>query len=248
MSDGVLSTPGQTAIVIGKVMPPEIAKFIPLLTEELKDITESDAITEGADTEPTTSRLRLAFWTEYDSAIGDMRVMSFENIQHATRLTREAIMKILINPKRLAWVLTPPASYEDYISETLNYGIRRLREDILTMNIRTPNGDVDTRKAKLLMDAIAFVDLRKHGGIVQKSMHMHAHTNTPTPKMDIASIEERIRELEANGIVGKVVEKTRPKLNITADDIDFDGRVIRRDANGNPIPYKPLSDTDDYGE
>ena len=159
--------------------------------------------------EPFVSRLRLAFWAEYEVAQMRVEKMSIHRMAMRLGVGAHYVSSAMRGTENMAWVLCVPGSYEMYLDEAVNYGLRRLREEVLTMNITKDNGAVDPKAAELLLKAIAFLDMRKHGGFVQRSevANVKRLTDSSEPSMmSVEEIDEKIANLEK--AVGK---KLNPK-------------------------------------
>ncbi len=119
----------------------------------------------------------------------------------------------LSNPGRVAWLLTPPASFNSLANEALNFGIEQMR-DILELDhftIKKGKPVIDYKLIALKMRAIALLDLRVKGAPTQKTMTLNTHaiiSNTPNSRLDaqevtdlaeemsMAELERRIRDMD----------------------------------------------------
>lgn len=185
------------------IIPRELKAALQAVPKEWLLLTEEE-LHSFVRPEASLNRLRLAFWAEYESAQRSVRKMDLHALSELTGRPSKYILAELRATDRMAWVLCPPASYEMFLDEALSFGMKRLREDILGMNIKTSDGDVDPKKADILLKAIAFVDMRKHGGIVQKNLHLHSTTSQMKSvgrHLTEQEIDARIAELEGNGTV-----------------------------------------------
>lgn len=185
------------------IIPRELRAALEAVPKEWLLLTEEE-LHGFVSPEPGLNRLRLAFWAEYEAAQRSVRRMDLYAISQLTGRPSKYIVAELRGTDRMAWVLCPPASYEMFLDEALSFGMKRLREDILGMNIKDADGSVDPKKADILLKAIAFVDMRKHGGIVQKNLHLHGSTNgmkALSRQLSEEEIDARIAELEGDGTV-----------------------------------------------
>lgn len=166
--------------------------------EELTQVIHPDA---------SLNRLRLAFWKEYETAQSQVRHMTLSNVAIQLGFTSANVARTLKTPKLLAWVLCPPASYENFLEESLMAGMRKLRE-IIGLDI-IKDGEVDHKTAELILKATAFIDMRKNGGIVQKNLTVNLTKETQRKVMSTATLEEldlKIAELENRGLEQDVNE------------------------------------------
>lgn len=172
-------------------------KYMEMTETELEPIVNPD---------PVTNRIRMAFWNAYEYAEANYEdKVNLAQIAARVGIPMAVVQSHMKNEHKLVWILCPPSSYDSFLDEALDYGLRRLRNDILTMDIYDPSGSVDIKKADLLLKAIAFVDLRKHGGTVDRKLHIHASSKDmkaiTKQSMDLHEIEKRIKELEKTGTV-----------------------------------------------
>ena len=185
------------------IIPREIKPALNAVPKEWLLLNEQE-LQHLVQPEPGLNRLRLAFWAEYEDAQRNVRRMDLHVLSQLTGMPSKYILAQLRSTDRMAWVLCPPASYEMFLDEALSFGMKRLREDILGMDIKYADGSVDPKKADILLKAIAFVDMRKHGGIVQKNLHLHGSTKDMksfSRKLTDQEIDARIAGLEGKGTV-----------------------------------------------
>lgn len=124
----------------------------------------------------TDNRLRLKLWLEYDYThqfhVGHIDIKrvcagicSPEFFQN----------KYLSCPEKAAWLLCPPAGYMAKINEALEFGVQQLRD---VLGFAHQNGTkLDPKVAEIKLKIVMFLDARKNGGILQKTMNLHAHTS-----------------------------------------------------------------------
>lgn len=152
--------------------------------------------------EPTTddSRLRKAFWAEYEHAQALIERMNLARISQRVGVVEKFLLRQLKSTERLAWILCPPVVYEMYLDEALDFSFRRLRDEILTIPFRHPDGTPDHKAMELFIKATAFIDMRKNGGFVNKNLHVHTTSKDMrniTQQLSLKEIDERIKELES---------------------------------------------------
>lgn len=154
-------------------------------------------------------RIRMAFWHEYESAQSLMRDMRVANISMLANVHEALLYRGFGRLEKMAYYLSPPVEYSMFLEEASTHGLQRLRDEILTIDIykvdpKTGEKVLNTQAANLLLKAIAFVDLRKHGGIVQKNLHIHSDSRemkdvSGTVKT-VEDLDKRIKELESQGV------------------------------------------------
>jgi hypothetical protein len=180
--------------------------------------------------ETVVYKIRIAFWKEFESARVTGRAISLSKVAGLCGLPEHYVRNILMHrPGAFTFCLVPPSSYETELQEALMYGLRRIREEILTLPIRREvvNKDgmvetvVDADAAKLVLQAAAFVDMRINGGIVQKQLTVHKEIDSGNRKMDrqtLTDLENKIKEME---------DKLRLE-QLQADDISIGAKVVGR--------------------
>lgn len=107
----------------------------------------------------------------------------------------------------LAWVMTPLADYDNRITVLLEKGYQKMKEILDTPIIDPATGKIDLKSAAMVLSVVKMLDMRKHGGYVQKieekSMQFHASAKDAkeifgSEGLSLEQIEARIRELEGS--------------------------------------------------
>lgn len=189
---------------IVNLVPPAIAKAFEEIQWEKPEYFEMDeqelykALSkDNKRPTATDNRLRIKFWMEYEYAqtyykkkIDMVRVVAgicpidyFYN-------------KYVKSPSRIAWMLTPPISYEMKTREALDFGLDQLR-DLLEQSHELPGGRVDTKLAELKMKVVAMLDMRVKGAIVQKTMNLHATGKAAAQAVADSIVQPTMEQLEA---------------------------------------------------
>jgi len=200
------------------LLPPAIQQSISKINPKLIGKTEKELEFE-LNPDPFVCRLRLAFWREYEESQSKLRKMNLNALSIAMGVPSASIMAHLRMPKHIIWIITPPASYDIFLDEALSYGLRRMRNDILAMDIHGPDGLVDVKKADLLLKCVAFLDMRKNGGIVQRTENLNLYQKDfkkLSSSMELKEIEEKIKQLEMKGVIEEA--RSAPKIIQSAED------------------------------
>jgi hypothetical protein len=84
----------------------------------------------------------------------------------------------------------------------------RIRE-ILDLPLRDEDGKVNPKVGELILKAAAFLDLRTHGGFLQKSVHAEVGIGLNSVKkladeLSLEEIDKKIKELESAGQAGAI--------------------------------------------
>lgn len=189
---------------VGQVMPIELVRVARALPQELLMQSAEELYTAGK-LKYTESRIRQAFWSEYEAARANYQMMSLEGIAARAATHVEKVRAVFARDLSAAFVLTPPDRYVDFIDEALMRGLMRLRE-VLEFPLRNPQtGMPDLAAAELILKITGFIDLRKHGGIVQKQLNVNVGDAGKGPAIqvgqkltnkDLKDIDAKIAELE----------------------------------------------------
>lgn len=184
------------------LLPKHMQESIKKVPREFFEMTEHE-LELRLKPDPTTSRLRIAFWLEYDHAQSTMRPMRMPNV-YSGACHKVYFSQVICNDEeRLAWILCPPADYMLAMREILSQGVKQLRK-IVTGNIVDEDGNIDTKAGELLVKVMQLADLKVHGSEIirhsteTKAVHVHTHVPPPAPSEpegeSIADIDKKIRE------------------------------------------------------
>lgn len=122
--------------------------------------------------EPRLCRLRLNFWLEFENAVVDNRRMRISHIC-AGIVVMEHFYTIIDDPKKLAFLLNPPATFKHAATETLNLAIAKLRE-IMELPTVDDKGRPIASVINGILKATEFLDKRVNGDVVRKlAIHQH---------------------------------------------------------------------------
>jgi len=188
--------PVRLASLIGRVDRDLL--FMPI--DELERQVKPDAF---------TNRVRLGFWREYERAQAFGVRMVLENIAVTIGATSAHVWACVEDTsRRLPWILQPPASYENFLSESLERGLSRLRTIIdAEIGHQDPTSGklviTDHKAAELILKAVVFIDMRVSGGIVQKSINVTHDTSQMKKwanKDRLEELNKKIAEIEGAGI------------------------------------------------
>jgi hypothetical protein len=176
----------------------ELMLNVPMEYLEMNEYELENVITPNA----FVNRVRLAFWQEYERAQGEVRKMNIHNIALSIGTLDQHIYRIMRDQLSAAWILCPPNSYTIFLDEALDFGLKRLRDHILTLPLRNPEtGEVDHENANLILKTVAFLDMRKNGAVVQKTMNLNLNATNKdmkevTKEMNLVDLDKKIQELE----------------------------------------------------
>lgn len=166
---------------------------------------------------PVIQRIRIAFWKEYEKAQSEIRKMQFSKIALELGQPSLFLLRTLKDPEKLAVVLCPVTSYDNFLEESLMAGLKRLRS-IVEMPLFDHNGRPDHKTMDIVLKTVAFLDMRKNGGIVQRQLQVNVNKSTQNAVLNNVSLEEldeKIRQLESGKSVDKEIGEIEAKFSRT---------------------------------
>lgn len=181
------------------IIPDHLKRAISQVPTEL--FFESEAVLRRkCKADAFLNRVRLAFWREYEEAQSNVSRMRESVIARSVDLPTVRLRALLSDPKKLPFVLVPPASYENFLEEASSIGLSRLREIIDTPFQDPETGKLDHKAMEIVLKAVAFIDMRRNGGIMQRSMNMHGIVDARGSKamakqIKSEDIDRRLQEL-----------------------------------------------------
>jgi len=185
------------------IMPPEAKKTLYRSPAFYFKLPEHELQRQIKPT-PRLNQIRMAFWREYDAAQSAMGKMTLKGIiSFLGNLPTFYVREALTTPNQLAWVLCPPVSYENTLEEALQRGLQRVNE-ILDISLHDEDGRFDKGRAELLLKAVAFLDVRKHGMPTQR-IQQHQIQEVSVTRRDakqlggarVEDLDQKIKRLEA---------------------------------------------------
>lgn len=212
--------------------PKDIQKAMASLPQSILLMDEKE-LANNINATPTMRVLRVNFWQEYTRVQqSDIPKIDLNKVCDGICNPLFLVEKVFSTHHLTAWMITPPASYNAAMEETLRMGVLRFRE-IFEMPMMKPvmvkgaqavdsNGkpkmEPDTKMINIMLRAFAIVDQRMQGGIVQRHQidSHHKVTRDITPELESMSMEQidsRIAELnEKDKIVAIDVSPKKPLM------------------------------------
>lgn len=116
----------------------------------------------------TDSRLRLAFWNEYNLAQETNQAMRMASV-YAGVCTRQYFEGYYLSePRNIAWMLCPPASFIVAMEEMLSRSMDKL-SDILDQDVVDEHGKVDVKLGELFLKIHLAIESRLKGAVVTRA-------------------------------------------------------------------------------
>jgi hypothetical protein len=162
----------------------------------------------------TDDFIKTSFWNEYDLAQAKAKNIVVENV-YVRCCSRDYFFKqFLSNSYKVAWLLTPPPSYQVMIETLLSKGLSRLYE-IISLPLENTvidkfgvaHTEIDAKMAHVIYQITKDIDIRVKGAIPQfiKSESRNINVNATAQILEnnvnanpnMEDIDEEIQRLEA---------------------------------------------------
>lgn len=164
------------------------------------------------------NQIRIAFWKEYDTARAELGKMTISGmLSFLDGLPTIHVRDALQTPIKLAWILCPPASYDNMLEEALARGLGRINE-ILSMPFYDKDGETDTKVMELVLKAVAFLDIRKHGMPTQKTEQTIKQLNVNVTRRDMKKLGSHTRLEDINAKIKQLEAELAPTMTLIEDD------------------------------
>lgn len=194
-------------------LPEEILPLIEKLPKNLAEASSRE-LEATKQYDVFTRKIRVAFWKEYELSASRMRRMTLSHVAHRMGTNHKLIHGALRNHMDLAFILCPPESYDNFLDEALDFGLKRLRDDVLTLPIYMKDElgrqKINTKVADLILKTVAFLDVRKHGMPKQSITQLNVTQKLPDfnqQNRSLKTLEEvtaRIEQLKASGMTNEM--------------------------------------------
>ncbi len=154
---------------------------------------------------PTLRRLKMSFWDQYSITVArNLKFISPTEVCKEICSTVFWDVYVVRRPEILAWMFHPPTSFDKKAEEALDYGIDRLREEILTAPLYSTapdggRGAFNKDNAAVILNAIKFLDARVKGSPLQriekKSLHLHKSADSAPKGITRDELDAEIKAL-----------------------------------------------------
>ena len=224
------------------------------LSPELFDLDEAALLKvltkKKAKPTPTDNRLRMNFWNRYEWAFHH----KYSNIQ-VTWITAGVcaneyfLQNYLARAEKVAWLLTPPASYTIRIQEGLSYALDKMRA-ILDIDPFDQNGKPNPKVMSLQIKIYDLLEKRALGAIPQKieqtnknltvTSHISNETlvNKEIATQTMLELDKKIKELEKR-------DRTRPQIDVKAEVEEKPDVIQQLEINGTQAEANPGAQRED---
>jgi hypothetical protein len=188
-----------------------LEKAISSIPDDIRYMSEEKLRTK---IQPTLKlyEVKRAFWEELTEAQERGKKMRMWRI-HQNLCNKEYFYRIIRDPNKMAWIISPLVHYEDKTKAALD-AVSERYEELINMDITTTkrikdeNGEyqmvveTDPKKALVLLQVIKNLEDRIKGTAVQRQLSVH--TDRPrdaggagTGTLDMDAVNDRLKELES---------------------------------------------------
>lgn len=182
-----------------ELLTPAMQNAINRLPSQLTSL-DPDTLLKEARPTLVIRRLKSKLWSEYSKCLaqGDARIGAIKIYDGIC--TRQYFYKnVLEVPRIFAWIISPVASEDAAAREALEFGLERLRNEVLTADLMGDDGRLDTDAARIVISVVKFLEAKIHGNplqrIEQKSLHAHVHSGEVSfSKEDLMVELDRIKD------------------------------------------------------
>lgn len=202
----------------------KIQVYASQIPQDFLDLSEEDL---HELVHPTTidNMLRTRIWSVYTQCLAKKKTSIRNHEIYQGICTPQTFYTIAQNPKRFAWMLHPPPGYLERLEETLDFGLDRLRKEVMTAKLLYPNGHLDAKAAQVFMNAVEYLDARVRGAVIQRIKTESVNVNVDVSKQaspeSMEEIDKRIKELRAKFEAVYALPQS-PTNNSDAIDVDVE--------------------------
>lgn len=184
-----------------------MVKYEGLIPDDIRNMEYKDLTLKAMPNYKLYS-IKRSFWKEHDRCRKLGRTMSplkvFDGI-----LGRDAFNRILANPYKMQWLITPIANYESQMKGIIDKAMERY-DDLLNMEItiskqvkNKETGEYETetqtcaRKATVLLATLNSIQDRVKGTAIQRQVNIST-VNPVEAKAEVnmVAVDDRLKELE----------------------------------------------------
>ncbi len=206
---------------LATILPDSLAPLVEALPRELL-IQDEVTLTTLVNPSDQQRRIKIQFWDEYEEAIKQSRKIILSNVIYGVS-TLEYFLEFCSLARNVAWLVSPRPSYKLRVSELIERGLDAI-EDIFRI---VPNDKNRISVHSLQLSALKMLDLRKHGGYVQRAevktlnrnieMIQAQQQSSQVGEGSIEELEQQVKDLENRISEGK--NQNGSLLNASVRDV-----------------------------
>ncbi len=168
-------------------LPPKLKDIVGNLPTEVYELSEQELQariwgTKSAD--ETSSRLRFAFWAEYDRVQAQNELkMDLSRVYYGICTVQYFYKKFVLDQDKLAWMLHPTVDYTLSIKEMHSLGMTALRRALALDPTAGDNGRPNTKLIEAQFKIMQHLDMRFKGAIIQRidQRNLNVNMNAEAP-------------------------------------------------------------------
>lgn len=145
-------------------------------------------------------RLRLALWKELEECFKDpTRPLIVGRVYEGICTRSQWTERLVRNPAKLAFLLRPATNYDKAAAEIVEKGSEKLREALENAKVQFPNGHIDAKGVKVILDIVHHFENRTKGAVKQKidinSTQQNLNVNVSMKDATPANLDEKLAEV-----------------------------------------------------
>lgn len=204
MDDKALSIIGEmegftTTEAALSMVPETLQKPYKNIPEEYHDMTD-EQLENVVRPSQVDRLLKIKFWKEIDRITKEQReTIKVMNVYDGVCSRAYFYNNFLKDEGRVAYFYRKPITYEDMANELIEYGLQRLRNEVLPARIIfEDSGHIDSKGVKVLLELIQYLDLRTKGSVVQKHQveSKSMHVNVDAKDVGGINIQDEIKKIQ----------------------------------------------------
>jgi len=186
----------------------------------------------GATPTLMDNRIRLNFWYEYGIVQAQrLDVLNMINVAGGLTDYNYFMNVYLAEPKKIAWMLCPPAGYRSKVSEALAFGVDKMREILDLEHMDPLTGKLNTSVLNMKLKITQMLHDWDHGSVVQRSVAVNINKED-IPKM--ARMSEALGHKELDRQIKNMKRRNRQLLHLP--DIEVPGEEEKEVVVDGPKP------------
>lgn len=175
---------------IAKMWSAKLGETLNNVSEEILVMTEREL---EQNFTPTTKDyfLRKQFWKKTrELQAQDGMIASVSEIYKNICTMQHFYNRVLKNPYRLVWILTPMKSADDMVEEAFHYAFNKVRDEVLNM-------EVNEKTAPIILKALDLLMQRHLGPMVQRIEAKSMNVNMTADEMrEISDVADRFKQIQ----------------------------------------------------
>lgn len=207
--DGVFDP--SNAKSLHQLMPDVFREALEKVPEDIMTLEECK-LEKDINPTKTLTRVKHAFWAEYDRCAAIQKPMVLMNIYKGV-CVKSYFYGILTDPKITAWIMKPPPEYWTTLQAAHQEGLERMFE-ILRAPMFTA-GKLDTKVAEVVLKAFQIIDVRVKGvpiqRVEQKNLNINVDATKDVNPVDPSSLTPEQMKQRIEFLQAKLIPQSNPQ-------------------------------------